>query len=174
MKTVESLTSGQTVSDGVRYVSWTHGTDVRVLDDQTGTVASFPLPRRCGAPGALADRVAASICGGTGIQLLDVTTGTWTPIPLSPAASALLDRGVARVAGVGRHWVSITVEPTATSRRTAPPGSSVPPANVVARDPGDRQSTRTSTHPSCGRPSALRCSAPATRTAARPASSPRS
>ena len=32
--TVESLTSGQTVSDGVRYVSWTHGVDVRVLDDK--------------------------------------------------------------------------------------------------------------------------------------------
>ena len=30
------------VSDAVRYVSWTHGTDVRVPDDNTGAVASFP------------------------------------------------------------------------------------------------------------------------------------
>lgn len=138
VKTVESLTSGQTVSDGVRYVSWTHGVDVRVLDDQTGTVASFPLPAGCGAPGALGGRVAASICAGTGIQLLDVITGTWTPVPLSAAASALLGRGVARVAGVGRHWVSVTVE----TNRDFPPDRAAwidrRTGELVARDPGDR------------------------------------
>jgi hypothetical protein len=75
VKQVESSTSGQAVSDRVRYVSWTVGTGVRVLDDQSGAVASYPLPAGCRAPSALGRGVAASVCG-TRIQLLNVVTGT--------------------------------------------------------------------------------------------------
>ncbi len=63
VKRVESSTSGQTVSDGVRYVSWTVGTDVRVLDDQSGAVASYrcrrAVERRARSAAALRRRSAA-------------------------------------------------------------------------------------------------------------------
>ncbi|MDA0170736.1 hypothetical protein OJ998_16665 [Solirubrobacter taibaiensis] len=138
VKMVESLTSGETVSDGVRYVSWTHGTDVRVLDDRSGSVASFPLPAGCGAPGALSGGFAASICDGAGIQLLDVTTGTWTAVPVAPETTALLTKGVGRVTGIGSHWLSITVE----TNRSFPPEHAAwvkrTTGELMAQDPGDR------------------------------------
>ena len=86
VKQVESLTSGETISDGVRFVSWTHGADVRVLDDRTGDVASFPLPEGCSPPSALSGGYAAAVCG-TGIRLLDVGSGAWNVVPATEATA---------------------------------------------------------------------------------------
>ncbi len=134
---VESSTSGQTVSDGARYVSWTVGADVRVLDDQSGAVASYPLPAGCRAPSALGRGAAASVCG-TRIQLLNVLTGTWAALPETAAAAGLLSTGVGSVTGVGRHWLSVTVE----SNRSYPPEHAGwinrATGELVVKDPGDR------------------------------------
>ena len=38
---------GPTLADGDRYAAWVHAGAVRVLDEQTGITASFPLPADC-------------------------------------------------------------------------------------------------------------------------------
>ena len=172
VKTVESLTSGQTVSDGVRYVSWTHGTDVRVLDDQTGTVASFPLPAGCGAPGRwpTASRRRSAAAPASNCWMSPQGPGPRSRCHRRRArcwAGACARRRRRPPLGVdhGRDQPRLPAGPAAWVKRST--GELVGPG-----PPATATSTRTSTHPSCGRPSALRCSAPATRTAARPASWP--
>jgi hypothetical protein len=71
--------------------------------------------------------------------LLNVVTGTWSTLPETPAAADLLAKGVGTVTGVGRHWLSVTVE----SDRSYPPDHAGwikrATGELLVEDPGDRR-----------------------------------
>ncbi len=71
--------------------------------------------------------------------MLNVVTGTWSTLPETAAATGLLTKGVGSVTGVGRHWLSVTVE----SDRSYPPEHAGwierATGDLVIEDAGDRR-----------------------------------
>ena len=104
---LETATSGYTVSDGERYVAWIHAPSVRVLDDETGKLASYPLPPDCSRLSTLGARRVAAVCG-TSFRLMNVKSGAWTTIPVTPEATALFNGSSVGLSGVGRHWLAVS------------------------------------------------------------------
>jgi hypothetical protein len=132
---VESATAAGTLADGDRYAAWVHAGAIRVLDEQTGTTASFPLPADCRPPSAIGAGVLAAICGKA-FRLLDVATGVWTAVPATDVSTGLFNADWVGVDGVGAAWIAVTVEvgyhaptfPTWIERATG---------TVADDDPGD-------------------------------------
>jgi hypothetical protein len=131
---VES-SSAFTLADGDRYAAWVHAGAVRVLDEQTGTTASFPLPADCRPPNAIGAGVIATTCGRA-FRLLDLATGVWTTVPATETSTGLFNADAVSVDGVGAAWIAVTVEigyhaptfPTWIDRATG---------KVAGDDPGD-------------------------------------
>ncbi len=123
---------GLTLADGDRYAAWVHGANVRVLDEETRTTASVPMPADCRTPDALGDGQLAFVCGKE-LRLLDVGRLTWSTVPVG---ADLFNADSVSVTAVGRAWVEVTVDlgyhspvyPAWIERATG---------RVVADDPGD-------------------------------------
>lgn len=109
LRRVESATIGGTLSDGDRYAAWVRGPQIRVLDEQTGKVASFPIPAGCRAPSALGAGVVATICGKE-FRTMDVATGAWTTLPATESAASLFFADSVGVTAVGAAWIEVWVE----------------------------------------------------------------
>jgi hypothetical protein len=132
---VESSTAGETLADGDRYASWVHDGVVRVLDEQTGTTASFPLPAECRVPGAIGDGHVATVCGKE-FRLLDLATGAWTTVPSTDASTGLFNADSVGVDGLGKAWIAVTVE-VGYHAPTGPAWIERATGKVVGDDPGD-------------------------------------
>src|SRR4051812_1033622 len=131
---VES-SSDLTLADGDRYAAWVHAGAVRVMDEQTGTTASFPLPADCRPPSAIGAGQVATTCGKA-FRLLDLATGVWTTLPATETSTGLFNADSVSVDRVGAAWIEVTVEvgyhaptfPTWIERATG---------TVAGDDPGD-------------------------------------
>jgi len=132
---VESATGGTTLADGDRYAAWVHNGAVRVLDEQTRTTTSLPLPAECRAPGALGARAIATICGRE-VRVLDIATRTWGPVPATETLNSLFSADSVDVTAIGSVWIELFVEvgyhapafPAWVERATG---------RVVSEDPGN-------------------------------------
>ena len=105
---VESATRGGTLADGDRYAAWVRGPLLRVLDEQSGTVTSFPIPPECRPPGAIGAGVVATICGKE-FRTMDLATGAWTTVPATAGALSLFTADSVDVTGVGAGWIEVWV-----------------------------------------------------------------
>lgn len=105
---VESATRGGTLADGDRYAAWVRGPLLRVLDEHSGNVASFPIPRECRPPGAIGAGVVATICG-TEFRTLDLATGAWSTVPATAGALSLFTADSVDVTRVGAGWIEVWV-----------------------------------------------------------------
>ena len=105
---VESATRGGTLTDGDRYAAWVRGPLLRVLDEQSGTVTSFPIPSECRPPGAIGAGIVATICGNE-FRTMDVATGTWSTVPATASALSLFSADSVDVTGVGAGWIEVWV-----------------------------------------------------------------
>src|SRR3954467_8580504 len=79
-----------TLADGDRYAAWVHGASVRVLDVESGTTSSLPLPAECRVPEALSNVQLVFTCGKE-LRLLDVAQLTWSTVPSPYQVTLLFD-----------------------------------------------------------------------------------
>jgi hypothetical protein len=97
-----------TLADGNRYAAWVHGANVRVLDEETGTTSSVPLPRECRVPEALGDGQLGFVCGKE-LRLLDVARLTWSTVPSTDQVTSLFNADSVSIRGVGRVWIEADI-----------------------------------------------------------------
>jgi hypothetical protein len=131
---VESST-GFTVTDGDRYAAWVHAGQVRLLDEETQTTSSVPLPAGCLGPRALGDGQVVFTCGRQ-LRLLDASAQTWSTVPDTPQIAGLFDADSMSVTGVGRLWIEVLVE-TGYHAPTYPAWIERATGRLIVDDPGD-------------------------------------
>ncbi len=126
---------GLTRADGDRYAAWVHGANVRVLDEETGTTSSVPMPADCRVPDALGDGQLVFVCGKE-LRLLDLGRLTWSTVPATDAVKSLFNADSVSVYGIGRVWIEASVN-TGYHGGDYPEWIERATGRVVGEHPGD-------------------------------------